>query len=205
MVSDATRTPIIQSITKQIFKKEELKRTLNSLECVARGASLQAAKLSPTCQMAKFDVDDYNHIPISIQYQMGEDPAKVSKLFGIGFTASNKNITFENKCCPGDVLIKYENDPANPILSGLPDQIMSCKIPQPKKKHADNASYKCALVLKAQIGLHMIPELYKVEFIESWEEEEKVAVKKPKAPAPAPKKEGEAPAEGEAEGEKQAP
>ena len=78
---------------------------------------------------------------------------------------------------------------------------MQCKIPQPTKKHADSPGYKCSLVLKAQLGLHMIPELHKVEFIESWEEEEKVAIKKPKAPAPAPKKEGEAPAEGEAKEE----
>ena len=38
---------VIQEIIKQVFNKQELSRTLNSLETVARGASLQAAMLSP--------------------------------------------------------------------------------------------------------------------------------------------------------------
>jgi len=47
LVGDCTRTPIVQAIIKQIFEKEELQRTLNSLECVARGASLNSAMMTP--------------------------------------------------------------------------------------------------------------------------------------------------------------
>lgn len=54
LISDATRTPIIQEIIKQVFNKQELSRTLNSLETVARGASLQAAMLSPFFNVSKF-------------------------------------------------------------------------------------------------------------------------------------------------------
>ena len=47
MIGDATRTPIILEISKQVFNKNETLRTLNSLETVARGAALQSAILSP--------------------------------------------------------------------------------------------------------------------------------------------------------------
>jgi len=40
MIGDATRTPIILDISKQIFGKTECLRTLNSLETVARGTAL---------------------------------------------------------------------------------------------------------------------------------------------------------------------
>jgi molecular chaperone DnaK (HSP70) len=40
MIGDATRTPILLDISKQIFNKTEALRTLNSLETVARGAAL---------------------------------------------------------------------------------------------------------------------------------------------------------------------
>ena len=47
LVGDATRTPIVQSIVKQIFEKQELQRTLNSLDTIAKGASLNAAMMTP--------------------------------------------------------------------------------------------------------------------------------------------------------------
>ena len=39
MVGDATRIPIVIEKCKEVFGKD-VSRTLNSLECVARGASL---------------------------------------------------------------------------------------------------------------------------------------------------------------------
>lgn len=40
LLGDATRIPIIQDIIKDVFKKEELQRTLNAIDTCARGASL---------------------------------------------------------------------------------------------------------------------------------------------------------------------
>lgn len=40
MVGEATRIPIIQEKSKEIFGVQQISRTLNSLECVARGCSL---------------------------------------------------------------------------------------------------------------------------------------------------------------------
>jgi heat shock protein 4 len=48
--------------------KETCSRTLNALETIARGACLQAAVLSPTYNVAAFNVEDYNSLPISITY-----------------------------------------------------------------------------------------------------------------------------------------
>jgi heat shock protein 4 len=39
--------PVIIESLKEVFGKEELSRTLNSQECIARGCALQAAMLSP--------------------------------------------------------------------------------------------------------------------------------------------------------------
>ncbi len=47
MIGDTTRAPCILNTTKDVFKKEELQRTLNSLECIARGAALNAAMMTP--------------------------------------------------------------------------------------------------------------------------------------------------------------
>jgi heat shock 70kDa protein 4 len=40
MVGEATRMPIVQEKCKEVFGKDQVSRTLNSLECVARGCSL---------------------------------------------------------------------------------------------------------------------------------------------------------------------
>ena len=40
MCGEATRIPIVQDITKEVFQVEQVQRTLNSLEAVARGCSL---------------------------------------------------------------------------------------------------------------------------------------------------------------------
>jgi len=47
LVGDSTRMAIIQQSIREVMKKEELSRTLNSQETVARGCALKAAMLSP--------------------------------------------------------------------------------------------------------------------------------------------------------------
>jgi heat shock protein 4 len=56
MVGEATRIPIIMETTKEVFGVENVSRTLNSLECVARGACLQSAMLSPLFKVADYEV-----------------------------------------------------------------------------------------------------------------------------------------------------
>lgn len=40
LVGEATRIPIVQEIIKKVFHKQELSRTLNSQDCIARGCAL---------------------------------------------------------------------------------------------------------------------------------------------------------------------
>lgn len=69
MVGDCSRTPIVQAVIKQIFEKEELSRTLNASECIARGAALNSAILTPHFNVQDFTMNDYNHMPINVNYQ----------------------------------------------------------------------------------------------------------------------------------------
>jgi len=69
LIGDCTRTPIIQDILKQVFDKTELARTLNSRECVARGAALNSAMMTPFFNVSEFKMEDYNNLPINVNYQ----------------------------------------------------------------------------------------------------------------------------------------
>lgn len=40
MVGEGTRMPLVQEITKKVFGVENVSRTQNSLECIAKGAAL---------------------------------------------------------------------------------------------------------------------------------------------------------------------
>lgn len=120
MVGDATRTPIILDITKQVFEKQELNRTLNSLECIGRGASLQAAMLSPLFSVSSFQVEEYNNLPVSITYSFEKDKFITKEIFPIGSSfPSTKTITFDNKVGNMQLLVHYSKGTV--ILPGLPD------------------------------------------------------------------------------------
>jgi heat shock protein 4 len=128
MIGDCTRTPIILDITKQVFNKTEVFRTLNSLETVARGAALQSAMLSPLFSVASFVVEEYNALPVSIQYSFADDGAKNTKeIFGRGsMFPLQKTVTFDNKLGDMTLLIKYS--PQADILKGLPIDIAEYKV-----------------------------------------------------------------------------
>jgi len=68
MIGEATRIPIVQERARLVFQKETVSRTLNSLEAVARGCSLQAAMLSPQFKVSDYEVQEYNGLPVSISY-----------------------------------------------------------------------------------------------------------------------------------------
>jgi heat shock protein 4 len=70
MIGDATRTPIVLEITKQVFKKPDTMRTLNSQECIAKGAALQSAMLSPLFSVSQFTVEEYNALPVIVKYKL---------------------------------------------------------------------------------------------------------------------------------------
>jgi heat shock protein 4 len=124
MVGDATRIPIVQERCKEVFQKEQVSRTLNSLECVARGCSLQAAMLSPQYKVSDFEVQEFNYLPVSITYQFnqtGDQPTKevTKELFPVGSSfPSTKAITFDGKKTGMNLLIHYS--PGAQLVAGLP-------------------------------------------------------------------------------------
>jgi heat shock 70kDa protein 4 len=123
MVGEATRIPQIQERSKEVFGVEQVNRTLNSLECFARGASLQSAMLSPLFKVAEYEVQEYNLYPVSISYQFtsqGAEAKVITKdLFGLGSTfPSTKSITFDNKKGGMELLVHYQAGVQ--LLPGLP-------------------------------------------------------------------------------------
>jgi len=198
LVGDATRIPLVQEKIKEVFGIEQCSRTLNSLECVARGASLQAAMLSPLFKVADFEVQEYNSLPVSITYNFGQDAEKKSvtkELFPVGSNfPSTKTITFENKKGGMDLTVHYSNGVQ--LLPGLPQTIAHYKINEGKPKHD-----KVAFILRVSNNIHQIPCLESAELQEEWVEEEKIPVKKdvpaPPKPAEAPKTDQQPAADGQ--------
>jgi heat shock protein 4 len=188
MVGDATRIPIVQQRCKDVFGVEQVSRTLNSLECVARGASLQAAMLSPLFKVADYEVQEYNSLPVSITYNFASSEAEgktvTKELFPVGSSfPSTKTITFDNKKGNMDLLVHYSEGAA--VLPGLPREVAKYKIKEGKQKHND----KVAFVLRVSNNIHQIPCLESADLQEEWVEEEKIPVKKdiPAPPKEAPK------------------
>lgn len=154
MVGEATRIPLVQERCKQVFQKDSVQRTLNSLECVARGASLQAAMLSPLFKVSDYEVQEYNEYPVSISYSFtgpeGEQPKITTKeLFPLGSSfPSTKTITFDNKKGAFDLLVHYST--GVPLLQGLPSQIAQFKVKEGKLKHNE----KYAFILRVSNNIH---------------------------------------------------
>ncbi|MFS8159735.1 MAG: Hsp70 family protein, partial [Candidatus Roizmanbacteria bacterium] len=162
-----------------MFGVETISRTLNSLECVARGCSLQSAMLSPLFRVSDYEVQEYNALPVSISYQFGTDGKVVTKdLFPQGSTfPSTKSITFDNKKGGMDLLVHYV--PGAPVIQGIPTQVAQYKIKEGTPKHD-----KYSFILRVSNNIHQIPCLEGVEIVEEWEEDEKIPVKKDAVPPP---------------------
>ena len=188
MCGDATRTPLILDVTKELFQKEETQRTLNSIDAIARGAALQSAFLSPSFSTAAFSVQEFNHLPIEVVYgDNGSEETKKAVMFNTGLSKvpNKKSITFNNKVGGMHVQLKYAEGAE--VLTGLPGVIAQYQVPEGKLKQEGKDKHTHEVCFDIQNTMHHIPVLKEVNLVENWQEEEKIAIKKP-APAP-PKKE----------------
>lgn len=68
IIGGATRIPALQSLIKKTFEVQELSRTLNATECVARGCAILAAAKSPLFQVAEYNVKEKNQNNILCKY-----------------------------------------------------------------------------------------------------------------------------------------
>ena len=64
-----------------LFRKQELQRTLNAIEVVARGAALNCAMLTPNFHVQPFKLNDYNSMPVSIQYTFADAQQQEPKFY----------------------------------------------------------------------------------------------------------------------------
>ena len=154
LISDATRTPVIQEIIKQVFNKPELQRTLNSLETVARGASLQAAMLSPFFNVSKFVIEEWNALPVTIDYKFNQEEKGHSMEIikkKTNFPVTQK-VTFDNKVGDCSLLVKYSD--SCQILAGLPREIAKYDIKAAKLKHAGDRDHKFKFLLMVSNNIH---------------------------------------------------
>lgn len=199
MVGDTTRTPIILEVTKEIFQKQELQRTLNSIETVARGAALNCAMNTPSFSVQPFKMTDYNSVPVKVSCNFENDTDGKQNVFPNFFKAGQKfpisfDIKFDNK--EGDLTVAVDYDQNAPILAGLPHTISQHKIGKGTRQKADQPDSKCRVDIRVLNNISGIPQLQGVWLVENWTEEEKIPIKtapKPTPPAAAStdKKEGE--------------
>ncbi|OVA13876.1 Heat shock protein 70 family [Macleaya cordata] len=68
VVGSGSRVPAIIRILTEFFGKEP-RRSLNASECVARGAALQCAILSPTFKVREFQVNENFPFPIALSWK----------------------------------------------------------------------------------------------------------------------------------------
>lgn len=119
----------MQAIVKQIFEKQELQRTLNSLECVARGAALNSAMMTPHFSVQTFTMTDYNNQPISLNYSFidpetnqPKDPKQYNNFFEMGQNFPLvKALNFNNK--DGLMQLGISYDEHAQLMPGIPATI----------------------------------------------------------------------------------
>lgn len=108
MVGDAIRTPILQTIVKDIFGLE-LSKTLFPDECLARGATLFAAMTSPFFVLKDFTLEHYNPYSINLEYPFLKDGAVQIRNHKIISKTENlpnrKSIKFSEKQIPKNDLL----------------------------------------------------------------------------------------------------
>jgi len=68
IIGGGSRIPIVQQLINETFNCEEVMRTLNASECIARGCALMSAILSPLFKVADYGIEEYNLYPIRVNY-----------------------------------------------------------------------------------------------------------------------------------------
>ena len=161
--------------------------------------------LTPHFNVQQFTMNDYNNIPVTVNYQFkdpesgaAKDPKEYRNFFDIGqkFPVVQQ-LKFDNK--EGLCTLKIDYSDSATLMNGLPQTIAQYEIGRGKRSKADVAGCTTKLAIRVKNNANQIPELERVEMTEHWTEEQKIPIKtaggaKPAAPPKTEKKEGEAPA-----------
>jgi len=205
VIGGASRMPALLETVAEVFGKQP-SRTLNAKECVARGAALCCAMLSPIFRVRDFDVDDV--FPYGIEFSWPKEPAAGAKknadperatsvLFEKGtWLGSAKMLTFVRDAAI-DVDAGYTED--SPLPNGADRSVGSWTVGPPLTTPLRPKGTKAKLKAKVKLTAHGTVSIDYVQQIEEESYEEKVKVKKGSKAALAAAANGECAAAGGAE------
>lgn len=78
IIGGGSRIPIVQQMIMDTFKVDQVMRTMNASECIARGCALMSAMLSPLFKVAPYAVEEYNLYPVRVNYsQINADKMEI--------------------------------------------------------------------------------------------------------------------------------
>ena len=164
MIGEATRIPKVKEICQQVFAVEEVSRTQNSSEVVARGCSLMAAMISPYFNVADFQIEECNHVPITVSWTVEDGKQKDMVLFPRKCNyPTRKSLTFDNRREKMNFGVGVT--PSELPLGGLYSLLGRYVIEPPKAKHD-----KFSLLLMVNYDLHGICKLESAELVAAAEE-----------------------------------
>lgn len=180
IVGGATRIPIVQRTIQELCGKS-LSRTQNATECIARGAALQAAILSPLFKVADYIVEDSQYYPIHCSWKFFENTqtAKQNTTMDIEDHRNNlpkqKATLFDYGCSvPSVKSINFHREDAvevklfyDPVPYGAEEQIATYLIEKTKPTIQD---FK--VKFKVQLNRNGVIEFENSQLIEEVEEEE---------------------------------
>lgn len=192
VVGSGSRVPAINKILTEFFKKEP-RRTMNASECVAKGAALQCAILSPTFKVREFQVNESFPFSISLAWKgsgpdaqdSGPDNQQTSLVFPKGNPIpSIKALTFYRS---GTFSIDAQYSDVNGQQT--PARISTYTIGPFEAKQSEKAKVK----VKVRLNVHGIASVDLATVLE--EEEVEASVSKESAKEPTKMEADEAPAD----------
>lgn len=68
IIGGGSRIPAVQELIKKVFKVEQVQKTLNAAECIARGCAMMCAIISPQFKVADYNLEECNYYPINVQW-----------------------------------------------------------------------------------------------------------------------------------------
>lgn len=190
VVGSGSRVPAINKILTEFFKKEP-RRTMNASECVARGAALQCAILSPTFKVREFQVNESFPFSVSLSWKYSGSDAPDSE-------SDNKQSTIvfpKGNPIPSSKVLTFFRTGTFSVdvqchdLSETPTKISTYTIGPFQTKNGDKGKVKA----KVRLNLHGIVSVESATLFE--EEEIEVPVTKEFAEENAKMETDEAPAD----------
>jgi heat shock 70kDa protein 4 len=192
IVGAGTRVPAVKSAVAAAFEPlgATLMTTLNMDECVARGAALMAAMLSPAFKVRDYAINDITSFAVDAEkvYDSGAAPEALTLVERSSKFPCTKAMTFK---APGPLTINVSyRDPAELTQGAAAAQICSYKIDAPEEPDAKVRA-------KVKVNANGIVEVASVSMCKEVEVLEDVPAPAP-ATAPPVANGGAKPAEGPA-------